>query len=347
MVRRTLPLATFALALACQACAPTGLPRARAPVDTEKGHAVRRILGGGMTARVEQHGNKMTVRTTRTCDLQKVRTVERATPTDLPDKREWPGILVVIGTGVSILGLAGTGVAVFTDDSRRLRDVEVSSAITAVGAALITGGVLATVHRHRPVSLLRIELEDGLLQEDVPCRDVPSAAAHEPVTGRAGPQAIELPFGDTDAGGLLEIDLAATLPPSLLRDAAPGATMGVFVREREVGTVRLDEVAAAVEAEAWARAGAEACAAGITEEACEALEGYLRDRPAGAHTQQAREAMDRRKVGLPARIAAAAKQQAAVGAARRGAVEVCRRICATSCQRDAGCTVTCLARSCE
>lgn len=264
MARRTLPLATLAFAVACQACAQTGL-RARAPVDTEIGREVRRIVGGGTTARMEQHGDKVTVRTMRTCDLERVRTVDRATPIDVPDQREAPRILIMVGVGTSLLGLVGTGAAVFGHDSHRVGTLALSSGVTAVGAALITGGVLAAVHRHRPVSVQRIALEDGLIQANVPCRDVPNAAPHEPVTGRApGPPAVELPFGDTDAGGVLEIDLAAALPPSLQREAAPGATIRVFVGALEVGTVRLDEVAAA----AAARRGASEACRRICETGC-------------------------------------------------------------------------------
>ena len=275
-------------------------------------------------------------------------------------------ILATAGMGVSLLGLAGTGIAAFGNDSHRAGTLAISSGITAVGAALLTGGMVAAFHPHRPVSVQRIALEDGLLQENVPCRDVPNAAPHEPVTGRAvsGP-ALELPFGDTDAGGALEIDLAAALPPSLQREAAPGATMRVFVGALEVGTIRLDEVAVAVEARAWARAGAEICADAITDEACDPLERYLRERPAGAHVKEAREALERGRTGIPARTAAAAKaraeasreqgrrlaetlrQQGAAAAARRGAAEACRRICENACKRDAGCTGNCVARSCQ
>jgi hypothetical protein len=256
------------VALACPACATSGLPPPDRPVDTEVARTVRTVRGGKTVGRVEQHGSEVTVVATRTCDLEKVRVVERTmsvTSRELPVGLTGP---TIIGTYLCVVGIPMAGVALSVTYSHSLRDAAIGGAMTGVGAVLIALGFIVSTKPAKGVSVTRLDLGDGLLQEGVPCRDVPNAAAHEPVTGRAG--ALEVPFGDTDAAGALKIELSTALPPSLLRDAAPGATLRLFVREVEVGSARLDEVSAAateraraareqVTAEAARRDAAAAC----------------------------------------------------------------------------------------
>ena len=157
------------------------------------------------------------------------------------------------------------------------------------------GSVRAEVRR------TRVDVDDGVESKNAPCGEV-IVAARAPVTGRTvGPRPLEIPFGDTDERGAMVIELADALPPTLYREASAGAKLTLYVGISEVGTMRLDEVASAVEERAWSPRSAEARAMTGADEPCGRVERHLRDFPTGRHAAEAQSALARASAGLPGR----------------------------------------------
>jgi len=238
--------AALALALACQACATTALPR---PVDTDVGRSVRAVPSARARVRVQQSGSTVTVSATRICDLRAVRTVDRAEARrifeDHPSSSAFP--MLMVGNVIGVGGVITFHASLATSEEHLGRDLATGVVLSAVGAALIGAGVALSRKTTRiEMKQARREVDEGLVREDAPCDEV-SPAAHLPVTAKVlGPPHLEIPFGDTDAEGALVIDLSEALPRSLLRAPSAGATLTLYLGEIEAGTVRLDEVARAM-----------------------------------------------------------------------------------------------------
>jgi hypothetical protein len=250
MARRPSPThAALALALACQACGTTALPRPSAPVDTDVSRSVRAVPSERALVRVQQSGSTLTLSATRTCDLHAIRTVDRAALHRIVDDRSNNSAVWALGVG-NVVGIAGAitiHASLATSQEHLARDLATGGVISAVGAVLIGVGVaLYRSNTRVEVRRTRVDVDDGLVSKSVPCNEV-NAAAHVPVTGKMlGPPHLEIPFGDTNAQGALVIELSDALPSTLLRDAPAGATLTLYLGVVEVGTARLDEVVRAM-----------------------------------------------------------------------------------------------------
>jgi hypothetical protein len=359
--------AILALTLAASACATTDGPKPSAPVDTLVARHVEAMPSERALGSVQQTGSTLTLSATRGCDLHRVRTVDRAELHRIASTTTArPGIaLIALGSLAATGGIAITSVALATSEGRLAPDLAAGGIMSAVGAGLIVVGIALNSGSGRiEVRTARVDVDDGVERANAPC-SAAIPAARAPVTGRfAGPPALEIPFGDTDASGAMVIELADALPLPLYRDAPAGAKLTLYVGDSVVGTARLDEVAVATEERAWPTGAAEVCATTSSDEPCGQLERHLHDFPTGHHADEARAALERASAGLPARqreaaaykAAAAAdlarqkelarKEQAAVEAARRGAAAACRQICATSCKGSTSCIATCVTGSC-
>lgn len=352
--------ALLALALGCAACAGTGgLPTA------EVARGERRQKSPKVEARIEQAGSTVTLTARGSCDLHRFRTLERTT-TRAVQRTAQPAAWGNLGTVSLIMASLGAdaGGAVVLGEALTASPASPSK---AVGGALLSAlgltltGVtiwLIMLDNKTTYEVESQDVDDGLVREDVPCLDTRSLPSHEPVTGRLpGPgQPIEVPLGETDQNGKLEIDLVRKLPRAGRESLDLPATMPVYIRGVQVGSVRLDEVARAEEDEAWRHVLAEDCASGAAP--CRDVEAFLRDHPHGRRADEARAVLTRAEAAGPSRREAeqkaAARQaeenaraNAAGEAARRGAAAACRQICKASCHGTASCTDGCVAQSCR
>ena len=236
--------AALVLALACQGCA-SRLPR---PVDTDVARSVRSVTTERALVRVEQSGSTLTMHATRICDLRAYKTVDREESfrytVDHTSEAVFP--LLVVGNALGVIGGITFHASLATAEEDLAPDLAVAGVTSAVGAALVGAGIALLQSRKRTgVTRTRLEVNDGLVTANVPCKEV-NPAARVPVTGKVlGPPALEIPFGDTDARGALVIDLADAVPLSLLRDPPAGATLTLYLGEVEVGKARLDMAARA------------------------------------------------------------------------------------------------------
>jgi hypothetical protein len=246
--------AFLAISLACQACSGPGLPGAVAPIDTEVSVRESAVPAAEIEARVEQFGSLVTIAARGKCDLHRIRTVDQVTLRGGNVSRSsgglgvlgWTaGLLVASGLAISSGVVVDKALApnVVNPDAKMVNGVLLGALSLGVVGALIwfsaprSSGAGSS---HKVTE--RVEVDDGLVQANVPCGEVQSVPARVSVTGRLpGPKPVEVALGSLDSRGKLVIDLTQKLPGSVLEEAGTPRTMPVYVRGINVGVVRLSQ----------------------------------------------------------------------------------------------------------
>jgi len=249
--------AFLALALACQACSGTRFPTPVVPVVRETEVSVQEsvVPAAEIQGRVDQLGSTATFTATMRCDLHRIRTVEQVTLRSRSASRSSGGPSNAMGWVAALIvtsGLAVGSVAIIS--KAQGRDVANPGAkmvngviLGALGLGVVGTMIWASASYTSGASgsykaTERVDLDDGLVQANVPCGEETSFPVKAPVTGRLpGPKPVEIALGSLDRLGKLVVNLAAQVPVSARAEAGNPGTMPVYIRGLNVGVVRFDE----------------------------------------------------------------------------------------------------------
>jgi colicin import membrane protein len=109
------------------------------------------------------------------------------------------------------------------------------------------------------------------------------------------PNGQQLSLGALDGRGELSVDLAATVPSSMLTGPNPPTRMSVWIQQTQIGSVTLAPVAFAQAAEilereeaAWRAVDVALCREGRVDNACAAVMAFLAAHPNGNHAAEAK-----------------------------------------------------------
>lgn len=322
---------------------------------------------------VDQEDTTLTITAERVCDIeQKVRvqqTLERER-VNLSPGVTWQlaiygAILAGVGTGVTID--ARLNVADSDPEARSYNSIGPDAA-TAIGAAFLAAGtpllVIAVVDAIRATGseseIAHTERSAGFIERSTRCETrVPMARSN--VMGRTN-AGTPINLGDTDARGVLAIDLADVVSEDVtLREGAK--RLALFMGRQPIGSADLKPVASVHreaarvrEDQEWAALDVTACEEGSQPD-CQAVEAFLQKHPDGQHAPRARIALKTGRDAMKQREAEARqKQQASAAAAAKAAEEqrkkaeaarVCRQKCASGCKSNQQCTSACVAAQCN
>lgn len=322
---------------------------------------------------VDQEDTTLTITAERVCDIeQKVRvkqTLERER-INLSPGVTWQ--LAIYGT---ILAGIGTGVTV--DARLNVEDSDPNGqaynsigpdGATAIGAAFLAAGtpllVIAIVDAIRATGseneITHTERSAGFVERSTKCETrVPMARTN--VMGRTN-AGTAVHLGDTDAGGVLAIDLADVVSEDItLREGAK--RLALFMGRQPIGSADLKPVASVHreaarvrEDQEWAALDVTACEEGSVPD-CQAVEAFLKKHPDGQHAPRARIALKTGRDAMKQREAEARRQrQESAKAAAKAAEEqrkkaeaakVCQTKCASGCKGNQQCTNACVSAQCR
>lgn len=270
----------------------------------------------GLASKLTVEGTEITVTTKRLCDYRDRRTVRRTTTRERFNQS--PGTDYALG-GLGIVAL-GTGVG-FVVDAKSVHPNEKTGQnynpvgpdnARMIGYGLIGVGAIATtiaivdVFRSEgaEVEVDEVQLDPEVTRKNVACDKAPHADARVVGTVKAipvregiwldrhllGPQEVEL--GRTNERGLLEVDVAQLLPPSLVL-VPDKTTMDIFVEAKKVGVVDLARVYRDRRDAAWKAADLDACREPKASTACDSVKRYLDYYPDGKHAAEAQKTLDK------------------------------------------------------
>ena len=262
-------------------------------------------------------GTTLFLQTTQGCDLVEMEEVERIEVLEADEDLTEEAVVLGLATVPLVSGIIMLADAPNVHDGDRNSRLynPVGQTGAYVGGTILTtvGGLLALVP---VIELLRIAAADEERQEllsrtgatlagGVPCEGTPAPVRAPVVLRVAG---ADVHTQGTDDAGLIEIDLARTIPHELAQRAT---TVQVLVAGRMVGELNIApildlqrEQERAAEAEAWRRAEPERCRqAPEDRQACLGVELFLEQFPDGLYADEARELLQRRLPGSSPTIA--------------------------------------------
>ncbi len=324
------------------------------------------VPGPSVKVQSRLEGARLLLQTMQGCDLveeERVRLIDiRESDEDLIEELILLGVgLIPLATGIAMLVDAPE---VYSDDRNAREYNSVGEDGAMVGGVILTsiGGLLTLIPT---VQLLRVAAA-GEEEESVTTRRGDTLETNVPCEEPTGPirTTVEILVGDkvagtfsTDADGMLEVDLARTIPPSLAdsHDTITVVVAGRPVAEIDMATIRDSQILLDTEREdnVWRRIDVERCrsAAPQDSEACAPLEAFLEMFPKGRHADEARWVLEQRGGAVLATeppVDEATRD--AVDAAQRALRDKMRRACELECRKSCkgvpACITTCVTDVC-
>ncbi|MBW2458680.1 MAG: hypothetical protein JRI68_29550 [Deltaproteobacteria bacterium] len=317
----------------------------------------------GPSVRVQSRleGARLLLQTMQGCDLveeERVRVIEiRESDEDLIEEFILLGVgLIPLATGIALIVDAPE---VYSDDRNTREYNSVGEDGAMVGGVILTsiGGLLTLIPT---VQLLRVAAA-GEEEESVTTRRGDTLETNVPCEEPTGPirTTVEIRVGDktvgtfsTDADGMLEVDLARTVPRSLAdsHDTITVVVAGRAVAEIDMATIRDSQITLDSEREdnVWRRIDVERCRSAPPQDsqACAPLEAFLEMFPEGRHAEEARWVLEQRGGSVLATDPVDGATRDAVDAAQRAVQEKMRRACELECRKSCkgvpACLTTCV-----
>lgn len=284
-------VSVLAVVLALPGCAPMSVGQ---PVVTDlpRSQEERLVPNGAAKLTFEQRETHVIVQSADLCDAQQFSKIERTTVrgyrNDAPQNDWWAGIggAVVIGSGV-MAAVAPEKVR-GSDTDLTNGDVRASGyALIGIGTALLAIPVIDAIRANREHDRNVTEVvEPG----PTSIRNVPCAGRQRerPIYARY-PNGREVPLGETDTAGRLDVNLSNVTPADWVLTSAD--TVGLFADGQPFGSAALKPLYDEREAVAWRLAESSGCATSVDVEACKAQEQYVARFPDGPHALIARAAI--------------------------------------------------------
>lgn len=361
------------LLLLCTSCVRIGLGEgvviAEEPLENKRAQ----ILSKRVRVTVDQDDTTITIVAERVCDVEERARIQTTTERERVNLQ--PGVTWQLGIYGAILAGVGTGVIV--DAQLNVEESELDgqgynpigpTGATAIGAAFLAAAspmlIIALVDGIRATGtedeVSEVYQSKGVIEKNTTClKRVPVASAKIVGETRKG---TKLMLGQTDAEGVLEVELAEAVPEKVT--IGEGAlSLALFLGKHRFGMADLKPVVAMHhmakrdrEDKEWESLDVAACEKGSATE-CHAIEEFLKRNPHSPHAPAGRAALQKGNAVIASRQAAdkqkrdrdAAAAAAAAEERRRQAerARACRARCASGCSGNQQCVNACVAAKCR
>lgn len=379
-------------ALACVAIGSVGcVDIIKTPIRTEENVLARQpklVPSPRFAADVQVTNNILRIVVTPQCSIVEEETVERvdiADDTVDGDSRAWMTVLSVAGSFPLMGGTAMIADSPNVHDSdlnSRLYNETGQEVVIGLGAALVGVGLACVlppmVNALRAVGTSETrttsQRQGAIIEERAPCKGLVTLPTYAVVarftTGHA------VPLGGAMPNDQFDVDLRATLGPTILGMSPPPDKVAIWINEKFQTEIPTSSIVEAARTErdnqddaAWKAAEASACEA--SAQSCSGVSGYLSRFPNGRHAAEARKLLQPRTNVVAGDGKQSKLNQAVEGAAKaldverkkqndettkalqkerekaaKEAKKACEKECARICEKDKGCQNQCIVQVC-